>query len=376
MSRSLNQRLQALADSYKDTLNHIQQLRTFSALSYPDPNPDERRVELANEIHDSLKAQEDTLEILRQEFDDDTIPRPRRASLGGDRASERERNADLVARLTEDLKSARANFRRAQLAAKRTADTEKKKEREQLFADRKTDGSHARVRPTHEKLTQDELALRSAEDVTMALRRVHGQMEAEVSRGQFAQQTLDESQDALNSLNESYAGTTDLLKASRGFLSQLVRSTWLIFRRLLYGPLILFVWWPLRAMWWFTMTSMGAIGLGKAELASSPMPKPTMSLSMAGMNARGMPTHSSGVHFRSVELPAKGGGWDREPEEQAPVREDESMVEKIGRMTEQGTTVDDITEDERKAQEEQPRNTKKRMMEVDVETPAAGRDEL
>ncbi|KAK7900851.1 Protein transport protein sec20 [Exophiala xenobiotica] len=376
MSRSLNQRLQALADSYKDTLNHIQQLRTFSALSCPDPNPDERRVELANEIHDSLKAQEDTLEILRQAFDDDAIPRPRRGSLGGDRASERERNADLLARLAEDLKSARANFRRAQLAAKRTADTEKKKEREQLFADRKTDGSHARVRPTHEKLTQDELALRSAEDVTMALRRVHGQMEAEVSRGQFAQQTLDESQEALNSLNESYAGTTDLLKASRGFLSQLVRSTWLIFRRLLYGPLILFVWWPLRAMWWFTITSMGAIGLGKAELASSPMPKPTMSLSMAGMNARGMPTHSSGVHFRSVELPAKGGGWDREPEEQAPVREDESMVEKIGRMTEQGTTVDDITEDERKAQEEQPRNTKKRMMEVDVETPAAGRDEL
>jgi hypothetical protein len=293
------------------------------------------------------------------------------------------------------LKSARANFRRAQLAAKRTADTEKKKEREQLFADRKTDGSHARVRPTYEKLTQDELALRSAEDVTMALRRVHGQMEAEVSRGQFAQQTLDESQEALNSLNESYAGTTDLLKASRGFLSQLVRSSksdtwflrssfymlvvtiaWLIFRRLLYGPLILFVWWPLRAMWWFTMTSMGAIGLGKAELASSPMPKPTMSLSMAGMNARGMPTHSSGVHFRSVELPAKGGGWDREPEKQAPVREDESMVEKIGRMTEQGTTVDDITEDERQAQEEQPRNTKKRMMEVEIETPAAGRDEL
>ena len=124
------------------------------------------------------------------------------------------------------------------------------------------------------------------------------------------------------------------------------------------------------------MTSMGAIGLGKAELASSPMPKPTMSLSMAGMNARGMPTHSSGVHFRSVGLAAKGGGWDREPEQQAPASGDESMVEKIGRMTEHGTNVDDITEDERKAQEEQPRNTKKRMMEVDVETPAAGRDEL
>ena len=97
---------------------------------------------------------------------------------------------------------------------------------------------------------------------------------------------------------------------------------------------------------------------------------------MAGMNARGMPTHSPGVQFRSVGLPAKGGGWDREPKQHEPGRGDESMVEKIGRMTEQGTNVDDITEDERKAQEEQPRNTKKRMMEVEVETPAAGRDEL
>lgn len=398
MSRSLHQRLQALADSYKDTLNLIQQLRTFSAASCPDANPDERRVDLASEIHDGLKEQEDTLEILRQELDDDSIPMQRRASLaGGDRENERERNADLLARLTEDLKSARGHFRRAQLVAKRTADTEKRKEREQLFADRKGDGSHARFRPTHDKLTQDELAERASEDVTMALRRVHAQMEAEVSRGQFAQQTLDESQEALKSLNESYSGTTDLLKASRGFVSQLVRSNksdtwflkssfyilavtivWLIFRRLLYGPLILFVWWPLRAMWWFTLTSLGAIGLGKPELASEPMPKPTMSISMPGVNARGMPTHSSGIHFKSISLAPKGAGWHRQPAQAEPSQViEESMVEKIGRLTEEGKSLEDLTDEEREAQsEEQPRNTKKRMMEVEIETPVASKDEL
>ncbi|KAL6246375.1 Protein transport protein sec20 [Rhinocladiella similis] len=396
MSRSLHQRLQALAGSYKDTLNLIQQLRTFSAASCTDSNPDERRVELANEIHDSLKEQEDTLETLRQEFDDDSILIQRRGSLGGNWEGESERNADLLARLTEDLKSARGNFRRAQLAAKRTADSEKRKEREKLFEDRKSDGSHARIRPTHEKLTQDELAERASEDVTMALRRVHAQMEAEVSRGQFAQQTLDESQEALKSLNESYSGTTDLLKASRGFVSQLVRSNksdtwflkssfyilavtivWLIFRRLLYGPLILFVWWPVRAMWWFTLTSLGAIGFGKPELASSPMPKPTMSISMPGVNARGMPTHSSGIHFRSVSLAPKGAGWHRQPAQAEPSQlAEESMVEKIGRLTEEGKSLEDLTEEEREAQSEQPRNTKKRMMEVEIETPVASKDEL
>ncbi|KIW19714.1 hypothetical protein PV08_00288 [Exophiala spinifera] len=396
MSRSLHQRLQALADSYKETQNLIQQLRTFSAASCPDSNPDERRVELANEIHDSLKEQEDTLEILRQELDDDSMPVQRRGALGGDWEGERERNADLLARLTEDLKSARANFRRAQLVAKRTADSEKRKEREQLFTGRKSDGSHARSRPAHEKLTQDELAERASEDVTMALRRVHAQMEAEVSRGQFAQQTLDESQEALKTLSESYSGTTDLLKASRGFVSQLVRSNksdtwflkssfyilavtivWLTFRRLLYGPLILFVWWPLRAMWWFTLTSLGAIGLGKSEVVSSPMPTPTMSISMPGVNARGMPTHGSGVRFRSISLAAKGAGWHRHPAQAEPSQAaEESTVEKIGRLTEEGRSLEDLTEEERGAQSEQPRNTKKRMMEVEVETPAASKDEL
>src|ERR1700743_2007411 len=138
MALSLSQRLHALADSYKETLSQIQELRKFSPADSTVGDPDARRLELVTEIHDSLKEQEDTLEILRQELDDDNGPNHRRDP--SPRESERERNADLVQLLAEDLKTARANFRKAQLQAKRSADAEKRREREKLFADRKQDG--------------------------------------------------------------------------------------------------------------------------------------------------------------------------------------------------------------------------------------------
>ena len=388
MSASLSQRLQALADSYKETLAQIHELRNFRAANYTSGDPEERRLELATEIHDNLKEQEDTLDGLRQDIEDDTTPTHRRDSSPWE--SEHERNADLVLRLTEDFKTARANFRRAQLQAKRAADEEKRKEREQLFADRKQDGQpQPRTRNTHEKLTQDELALRAAEDVTIALRRVHNQLEGELSTSQFAQQTLEESQQALTSLATSYAGTTDLLKASRGFVGQLVRSNksdtwflktsfyllavtivWLFYRRIVYGPMILFIVWPLKLIWWVTIRSFGVVGLGgRSEVTAMSAPVPTLSVSMPRSSIGSMPINAGGsqVYFKSMELPAKGGGARGGPPPYHDV--EDSMIEKIGRMMEEqeDTYADDISDDERHQQEDQPRNPKKRMMEVEVE---------
>ncbi|KAJ9615440.1 Protein transport protein sec20 [Cladophialophora chaetospira] len=387
MSLSLSQRLQALENSYKETVAQIKELRKFSAATYTSGDPDERRVELATEIHDSLKEQEDKLEELRQDLDNASIPRSRRGT--NLREDEHERNADLVLRLTEDLKSARANFRRAQLQAKRTADEEKRKEREKLFADRKQDGqAPPRVRSTHEKLTQDELAMRAAEDVTIALRRVHNQLEGELSTSQFAQQTLEESQQALNSLATSYAGTTDLLKASRGFVGQLVRSNksdtwflktsfyllavtiaWLFYRRIIYGPMMLFIVWPLKLMWWMTFSSFGILLGGKSEVSAVSAPVPTLSISMPGAAVRSMPTNVGGsqVYFKSMHLPAKGGGARGPPPEIPQNEVEDRMIDKIGRMMEnqEGSYVDDISEEERQRQEAEPRNPKKRMMEFE-----------
>jgi Sec20 len=401
MSRTLTHHLQSLHESHRSTLTLIQELQ-----SLPSSDSETYRVELASEIHDTLKEQEDTLDLLRQEIDDSPRRPSSRRISNSQRESDRERNVDLVERLTEDLKSARAKFRRAQLSAKRNADEAKRKEREQLFKRSHEPDENGEVAPQPQRrhvgqqLTQEELARNASEDVTRALRRTHALLQSNLSQSQFAQQTLDESQDALKGLAESYGGTTDLLKNSRGLVGQLVRSNksdtwylqtafymlaitiaWLFFRRLLYGPLWWLVWQPLKLLWWFTFMALGGMGFGGekgVEAISNARAMSTSAgtsmMSGSGVNSRGVPTNPPGVH-RSVQLPAKGGGWAGGPPAQAP-----TMVGKVGRMMDgsaeqQGTNVDDIPEEERRRQAEQPRNPKKRMMEVDVEK-ERGKDEL
>lgn len=391
MTSSLSQRLQALADALKETLAVIQELKTFSAA---DGNTDERRLELATDIHERLKEHEDRLEILGQEVHDDNIPTKKRniPSSRPGRENEHERNADLLVRLQEDLKSARANFRRAQLQAKRESENLKRQNRELLFTGRKesADKGNSRRAAKHEKLTQDEIALRSADDVTQALRRIHNQLEGELAQSQFAQQTLNESQDALAGLSESYSGTTDLLKSSRGLVSQLVRTSksdswyllsawwilmvtiaWLFFRRILYGPSLVLIYYPIRLLW-FTLGSIGAMVLGNSstELGKIGPPKPSLSVSMPAV---GIPRQSSVRPPLSMELPAKGGGWHRHPQQQN--EQTESIVEEIERITGQSSSS---AESEQATQEGQNpgRNTLKRMMEVDVEPSGRSKDEL
>jgi hypothetical protein len=53
------------------------------------------------------------------------------------------------------------------------------------------------------------------------------------------------------------------------------------------------------------------------------------------------------------------------------------MVERVGRMMDgEETVIDDLSDEERAEQEQQPRNPKKRMMEVDIEEKRSGKDEL
>src|SRR2546423_1079770 len=187
---------------------------------------------------------------------------------------------------------ARATFRRAQLQAKRNADTARRKEREMLFANRSADAEHlppAR-RKGQEKLTQDELALNASSDVTAALRRTHDLLQGNLQQSQYAQQTLDESTAALHSLGESYAGLGDVLKNSKGLVGQLLRSqksdtwyletafyilcatiAWLVFRRIIYGPAWWLVWQPLRWSWWFLTSMLAGVGiLGEQKAAMRP----------------------------------------------------------------------------------------------------------
>ena len=115
-TESLSSRLQALSNTYKQTLQLIQRLQKLpsdlgSSTSSLVEDGD-ARVELSAEIHQSLKDQEEELELLRQEADDVPPPIGGQRWVGGgsvvrresSREQEREVIASQVARLGEDLK--------------------------------------------------------------------------------------------------------------------------------------------------------------------------------------------------------------------------------------------------------------------------------
>ena len=106
--------------------------------------------------------------------------------------------------------SARIKARVAQLHAKKAADSAKRntdlekwrdgianrrvepaeqKEKEPLLLKSQPSNRQNRNKPS-EKFTQDDMVLNASNDVTAALRRTHNLMQAELSRSQFAQETL------------------------------------------------------------------------------------------------------------------------------------------------------------------------------------------
>lgn len=297
---------------------------------------------------------------------------------------------DLLSNLTSPFR-ARSSFRMAQLEAKRNADAAKRKQREQLFFNRSKDGDGplpAR-RKGQEKLTQDELTLNASSDVTAALRRTHALLQGNIEQSQFAQQTLNESTEALASLGESYAGLDSLLKSSSGLVKQLIRSNksdtwylttafyilvvtiaWLVFRRLLYGPLWWLVWQPLRLVWWLivmTLTGVGVVGGDKGAVASSAVTRGSSGLTTISVER---PTWPAGRPAPYVSLGAKGGGWGVPRPQETPETDtktmEKNMVDQIGEMIE--------GKDSRKVTEEtvlkdrtvgNPSNPKKRMFEHD-----------
>ena len=94
----------------------------------------------------------------------------------------------------ETCGSARIQFRKAQLTAKRNAEAAKRKEREVLFAGiqegSETPSTGYGRRQGQEKLSQDEILLNASTDVTAALRRTHNLMSSELERSRFARETL------------------------------------------------------------------------------------------------------------------------------------------------------------------------------------------
>jgi protein transport protein SEC20 len=294
MTSNLTNQLATLSDSLKaidDLIKRLSSL-TFHPGSEPLTDANSVRVELAQDIHDSLKQLEEELELLKQEAEDLTSTshaggtpglRGRRESVN-DRDRDRSRLNAHISRLAEDLRTSRAHFRRAQLNAKKASELAKQKEREAVFAslqnpppphssngDEKGDRNDLfagrRSKPQQQQKSQEQQEIDASASVTTALRRTHNLLSTELSRSRFAQETFDQSTAALAELGERYTSLDSVLKNSRDLLGTLLRSQksdtwyletafyilittliWLIFRRILLGP---FVRLPLFVLRWF-----------------------------------------------------------------------------------------------------------------------------
>jgi protein transport protein SEC20 len=173
-------------------------------------------------------------------------------------------------------------------------------------------------------------------------------MQTELTRSQFAQETLDRSTAELKDLGEQYADLDSVLGASKKLAGTLLRSnksdtwylqtafyilvvtiSWLVFRRLFYGPLWWLLWLPLKLTYKFFIGVFGAVGLAGSARSETGI------VASSGV-ASSFPTASiSGMADQTVKM------RDKEP-----VRRGD------------GTVLVDS---------DQPRNPKKRAFDTDVE---------
>jgi len=218
-------------------------------------------------------------------------------------------------------------------------------------------------------------------------------MAQELSKSQYAQETLRESTMALDTLGETYSVLDTMLSSSKNLLGTLLRSqksdtwyletarniliatiVWLLFRRLLYGPLWWFLYAPLKAVfylfyqaWVGVFAAVGLVqtsgrdvrGSSGAEGGGTVIPDNSARATMAGSQS---PVINVGGESRSTDTP----------------QEDESLSDRVGRIVDGGQSEEPASlEDGETAAEEPPsqgeaevqRNPKKRMWEEEKEAP-------
>ncbi|KAK6363098.1 hypothetical protein TWF730_000543 [Orbilia blumenaviensis] len=292
-SAEISERIAVLTNAYHEVTTYIDRLANLTA-----PGTEEARSELAGLIHQSLKEGDAELETI-------TL---RTATLNPSTDPQAALNSRLH-KLREDLKHARTNYRKSLLHSKRSSVANARREREAIFLSSPSSatspvstppvstsppspppnaspsppipGSILYRRPYHssssssksnKKSTQSDLLTSASSDVTTALRRTHALMTAELTRSTFASQTLAQSTETLKSLGTNYSSFDNVISKSKGLVTQLVKRNksdmwyyqmslymlvgtiaWLIFRRLLWGPMFLVIWLPLRMVVWMVL---------------------------------------------------------------------------------------------------------------------------
>ncbi|RWA14568.1 hypothetical protein EKO27_g539 [Xylaria grammica] len=398
----LQDRLNVLQDATNQLKELIYRLANFDFQpgSVPLGASDDDNVgsELSSEINQILREQEEELELLQEEIID---VRPGRS--GGVLQHDKDRLKDGAERLEQELQLCRKSFRKAQITAKSNLQLAQRKERELLYASFSSPRSGAssprsatattgalapRRRQLTSEMSKEEQMISASHDVTQSMRRTHDMMTAELVKSDFAHNTLKESTEALAHLSENYSSLDTMLSSSRALLGTLLKSQktdtwylqsafyllavtvgWLIFRRLLWGPVWWLVWLPLKLLFRTAVGVSNAVGLQGSQIQSeSESASVGSGPQQAYMNNRGVPTIQVG-----------------RPLESQAVESDGSMIEEVEKIIDEsqnGAPVSDGGSREetvlRDRKVEELPNPRKRMMEEEglVETPATGDREI
>jgi protein transport protein SEC20 len=280
--------------------------------------------------------------------------------------------------LTKSPHSTRTSFSKAQLTAKANLDRAQREESALLLASLAAppsmSDSTSSLPPRRKQnlsssteLTNEDKTVNAASDVTTALRHTHTLMQTELSRSQFAHDTLKESTAALAELGETYSTLDTMLSSSRNLLGTLLKSQksdtwylesafyllvatigWLIFRRFVYGPAWWFLYLPLKMFYKAWMGVFVAVGLRSSRdgvFAS----EGEVTGTVAQMVGSGTATVSlSGSDAPVVRTGSEGS------------KEEDGMIEEVGKI------IDDSQEqgsEQGTEYVESPPNPKKRMWE-------------
>ncbi|KAK6537916.1 hypothetical protein TWF694_010814 [Orbilia ellipsospora] len=303
-SSEISERIAVLTNAYQEVTAQIQRLANLTA-----PGTEEARNELAGMIHQSLKegdAELETLTLQTSTLNPSTDPQAalksrihklrdelklarvsyRKSLLHSKRTSalnaRKEREALLLSSsATPQLLSPTSPASPSSIDADPSATntTTNIQEQQQPYTQSPPQtGAQLYRRPYHtprkdkKDMTQNDLITSASSDVTTALRRTHALMTAELTRSHFAHETLTSSTETLKNLNQNYSAFDNVVQKSRGLITDLVKKNksdmwyyqmslyalvgtigWLIFRRLLWGPVFLLVWLPLRALVWICL---------------------------------------------------------------------------------------------------------------------------
>ncbi|KAK8125058.1 uncharacterized protein PG998_000817 [Apiospora kogelbergensis] len=362
----LHDRLTSLQDAMSQLRELIERLAKFDFQPGSVPlaagDEDDVSAELSTEIIQIIREQNEDLELLEEDIITHRPPKQ------------------------HDKASCRASFRKAQMAAKRNREAAQRQERKLLLATlaaspRSRSGASspasehqqqaAPVRRRKNKrsdMTKEEQTVSASNDVTLALRRTHDMMAAELSRSDFAHTTLKESTAALAQLSDSYSSLDSVLTRSRDLLGTLLKSQksdtwyletafyllagtlcWLVYRRFLYGPMWWLIWLPIRTLFRGGVMVSNSVGHRGADKDTSGSPSVQPGVPSAEMNNKDVPTMVVD-HDQPRESPKP-----IDPESMI------DMVEQVGRIIDESKDETLLSE---RDDDEIP-NPNKRILEVD-----------